>query len=331
MKKSIFLILFVLISTMSFSQTVPSGVIASIDNQAFVSLHQCNPSWSGNPFIRDTIYVKSSASIITIDFDAVLSNPSYTNPAWIGSTYSLIMTGVTGGTIKSGVVQTSGNTFTFNAVLTSLSTGFEYIYLKLPGNGTVSPPYANGQVVSFVIKHNVDPFNITSTFATNQVTFNWSRLSGSNLSAYVYDSSPNAPLGIGTVTNITNLSYNISPSDTIGHRYLHIRSTDTTIFTAWYTYKIKLQYTPPTTVGIAEQTLSNFKVYPNPAKDFITVQYTSANNIENVSLYNIAGQEMTSQAVESMGDNKVTFNVESYPQGIYFARIGSSTYKFIKQ
>jgi hypothetical protein len=58
------------------------------------------------------------------------------------------------------------------------------------------------------------------------------------------------------------------------------------------------------------------RVYPNPAKDFITVEQIIG---ESVTLVNIMGQVLQTQAVKN---NKAQFNVANLPRGLYTVKGG---------
>jgi hypothetical protein len=67
---------------------------------------------------------------------------------------------------------------------------------------------------------------------------------------------------------------------------------------------------------VAEQTLENLKIYPNPATDNVLV-VLEHNEPFTVMVTNMIGQEM--QIVK--GEGKVTFNVSDYPSGIYIVNV----------
>lgn len=72
-----------------------------------------------------------------------------------------------------------------------------------------------------------------------------------------------------------------------------------------------------------------FKVYPNPASTELTID--SANNINNISVINMLGQEVFSRKVSSTLE---TINISNLQSGIYLVKVdgnnGSSTQKFTK-
>lgn len=69
------------------------------------------------------------------------------------------------------------------------------------------------------------------------------------------------------------------------------------------------------TVGIAQSSAVNLKVYPNPAAEKVVVE---SENLVSVTMYNTLGQQVTSQDAVS---GKVVIPVSDYPKGSYVLRI----------
>lgn len=63
---------------------------------------------------------------------------------------------------------------------------------------------------------------------------------------------------------------------------------------------------------------SSFKVYLNPANDYLTI---SINGKANVRLINLLGQEVGSQLINENG----TIDISSLQEGNYFVQIETST------
>jgi hypothetical protein len=69
-------------------------------------------------------------------------------------------------------------------------------------------------------------------------------------------------------------------------------------------------------LGVAQNTILDFNVYPNPASDFITIQLNNT-EVSKISIYNILGKEVLSQ--NELIDNRV--DVSNLNEGIYFIKI----------
>ncbi|KPK87256.1 MAG: hypothetical protein AMS27_02840 [Bacteroides sp. SM23_62_1] len=70
----------------------------------------------------------------------------------------------------------------------------------------------------------------------------------------------------------------------------------------------------PTAIPIIEK-IPDFRFYPNPAEDYITVELPATGDI---SLFDILGREMTGISNVS---GKTTISVSELPQGVYFIRV----------
>jgi hypothetical protein len=71
------------------------------------------------------------------------------------------------------------------------------------------------------------------------------------------------------------------------------------------------------TIMSIEDHVNNLNVYPNPADDQVTVEYTSAGNDATLSIFNLVGQEVIIRNLNSM-DNTLTIDVSDLSEGIYF-------------
>jgi hypothetical protein len=87
--------------------------------------------------------------------------------------------------------------------------------------------------------------------------------------------------------------------------------------------------TPDMQVGIAENTTTNFEVFPNPAVENITVKNALGTTIE---IYNNLGQVVYSNVANN---NKFNVNVSSFDNGIYTIKSisgeNTTTQSFVKQ
>jgi len=83
-------------------------------------------------------------------------------------------------------------------------------------------------------------------------------------------------------------------------------------------------------LGISDMNSFNFTYYPNPVKDFLTIDAHKA--IENISVHNMAGQLVVSN-IKAV-DGKV--NMSNFPAGVYVFRVTLQggqveTFKVIKK
>jgi len=86
----------------------------------------------------------------------------------------------------------------------------------------------------------------------------------------------------------------------------------------------------PAQMGVNDLNGNMFTYYPNPVKDYLNI--SAKQKIENISIYNLVGQIITSEAKQV--DGKI--NMTSLPAGIYVVKImfegkKSESFKIIKK
>ena len=79
-------------------------------------------------------------------------------------------------------------------------------------------------------------------------------------------------------------------------------------------YFVKLYYDPEH-LGVDENLTQNIEVYPNPAKDMLTIK---AENITNVVIFNSMGQKVYEKTMDS---SEVSINLDGFDSGIYLVKV----------
>lgn len=133
---------------------------------------------------------------------------------------------------------------------------------------------------------------------------------------------------IGTLTQTTYYYYD-SAADNLAYRYnnAHLVSGFLGIDETTETYERNTAITLSTN----DVTTSSFKVFPNPAKDFITIDSKDNQVIKTVTIVDIQGR-----TVFTANQNITTIPVNNLQQGMYFMTLEtetgqSVTKKFIKK
>ncbi len=93
---------------------------------------------------------------------------------------------------------------------------------------------------------------------------------------------------------------------------------------------------PLTILSVKQMTddINNFIISPNPATDFITIQFQTSEVLETsevyqVQIFDMLGIEIISELIHPMtGSHRM--NVEKLPTGVYYIRIGNKVEKFVK-
>ena len=85
------------------------------------------------------------------------------------------------------------------------------------------------------------------------------------------------------------------------------------------------------TLGVTNFDINNFKYFPNPVEDILTISYNK--NIESIAVYNLTGQEIMIQKVNS--DNAKldfsSFSTGTYLMNVFVEDGSSKTIKVIRK
>jgi glucose/arabinose dehydrogenase len=146
---------------------------------------------------------------------------------------------------------------------------------------------------------------------------------------YIFGDYCDTKLGItniatGVTTYTSSLgSYNISSFGEDNNKNLYLVDLGGTI------YKIT-----DTTLSNDSFANSNFKIYPNPVKNILSLENTNNENITDIAIYNTNGQLVYQK--NNINQTNTDINTEKLAQGIYFMQITNSqnsvlNYKFIKE
>ena len=77
-------------------------------------------------------------------------------------------------------------------------------------------------------------------------------------------------------------------------------------------YFVKIYYSPE---GLDENVIGNVEIYPNPAKDLLTVK---AENVNQVTIYNSIGQKVYEKTADS---SEISINLDGFDTGIYIVKV----------
>jgi len=73
------------------------------------------------------------------------------------------------------------------------------------------------------------------------------------------------------------------------------------------------------TLSVNDQLLSNFKMYPNPAKSALNLEFNAGILPKRISFYDIQGRLV--KKIESFSSNKMTISTQNFNKGFYFIQI----------
>ena len=90
---------------------------------------------------------------------------------------------------------------------------------------------------------------------------------------------------------------------------------------------LKVYYTAiGTTTGLNSELAASFSTYPNPATDFVNVNFSKTSS-EKVYIYNTCGALM--KVVQANNEDKLTIPLSGINKGIYLIKVGSQTTKLV--
>lgn len=130
-----------------------------------------------------------------------------------------------------------------------------------------------------------------------------------------------------------NGRWSLSPNSKIDFVGYNITDNQTTIrFNGKDAETIKAELQKEDATSSDKTNIQDFRVYPNPARDFISVYYESDSLAKaDLNIYNMVGQLVQSIQIES--NSKKTISVSALPKGSYIIRLDntSKTQKLIIQ
>jgi hypothetical protein len=96
--------------------------------------------------------------------------------------------------------------------------------------------------------------------------------------------------------------------------------------TGTYLFDLNLIRTQNSSSGITENQLSDLiKVYPNPAKEYVTIDLNEYNGkVNQVDFLNIQGQIVNTVNLESSYEKIINTSLNNFLDGVYFIRIHSN-------
>ncbi|MEI6822410.1 MAG: T9SS type A sorting domain-containing protein [Bacteroidota bacterium] len=160
---------------------------------------------------------------------------------------------------------------------------------------------------------------------SNTYGFSWSGYEGLAVSQYnVYgvDANGNATV-IGTVPG-NSLMYNYTNPNLIYVNYFV--GFDITPCASKSTHTVRSNYVASVTAGIAENNISQIRVYPNPTKDNLTIE-TNSNTEQRLEIINLIGQTLYTNSI----NKKATINISAFANGVYILKLSSDKETVIKK
>ena len=176
------------------------------------------------------------------------------------------------------------------------------------GEFSINEFSANGTVIDTITASDPDDWQCLAFSIT----------AGNTNDAFTIDSYK----GIITVADSTALDYGTTPVFN-----LTVKVQDNGVGNLNDEATVTININNPTGFNNIES--QNFKIYPNPARDFVNIEIQDNENKNTlVEIVNVNGQVIYS---ETINNNTKTINLSDYSSGIYHVRINTSVKRIIKK
>ncbi len=165
--------------------------------------------------------------------------------------------------------------------------------------------------------------NYGASYAIGNKVYFVARIAANNLHLYASDGTAAGTVAVAPA----NATVTFSPLNS-GFGTLY-KSYGALYFEAKYTGNQDNLYrigTPSLGVESINST-TDVKLYPNPAKDFITIEYATG-LVNTVTIYNTLGQQVHSENLQN-AHGSATVNVSKLQPGYYFVEVGSGSGKSV--
>ena len=139
------------------------------------------------------------------------------------------------------------------------------------------------------------------------------------------------PLITGNVkpADLITVFYGKAASGTWTLRATDMYNGDTGSISNW---SLNLCVAEPTTMGIADNTLANFALYPNPNKGNFTVQFNSTSNKEvSILVHDMRGRTILNNKYSNTGLFSQNVQLDQVQAGVYLVTVQDGDKKVVKR
>jgi len=202
--------------------------------------------------------------------------------------------------------------FSFGSPITIGTTGVYYFGFNAYSHSEEGSLYVDDIVIEewvCGVPQNVTADDVTDT----TTTLNWEAQSEPTTIGYFYGySTTNTPpenIQMATGTGLTASLSGLTPATTY---YAYVRTLCGPVWSDW----VVTEFTTDALNGITKTAFNNFKAYPNPVTNILTL--TNSTIIDKIELYNLTGQLVVKQ---NTGTTNTDINLEKLASGVYVLTI----------
>ena len=133
------------------------------------------------------------------------------------------------------------------------------------------------------------------------------------------------------VENISNSEYSYPLSNSKTY-YWHVKAESQDNFSQWTA--ISKFTTVPTTDVKENKSISDFRIFPNPVEDYITIQPSEVletSEVSKVQIFNTLGIEIITTPYPLLAkEGNMRIDISQLQAGVYYIKIGNRVEKFVK-
>ncbi|MES1222018.1 MAG: T9SS type A sorting domain-containing protein [Bacteroidota bacterium] len=269
---------------------------------------------TGNKRWKRIWYIDVTGSGIVTNLKFDLSDggfPSLT--AGVASNYVLLKrAGTSGSWTEITGASVSGDVITFSGL--TLTDGY---YTLGTRNSSLSPIPV--KLVNFTAEKNNN----------NTIGLHWQTATEINNSYFGIERSADGNywvqigklIGAGNSTDLIGYTY-IDKSPFAGLNYYRLRQTD---------FDDNYELSPVRMINMSLSGSNKLVAYPNPAKDFVTIELDKA-MLSDLEVYDISGRQYYNTVKKGSYENqKLRLNISSLPKGVYFITSHGKTVTVLKE
>ena len=207
----------------------------------------------------------------------------------------------------------------------AISEDFITVYREVPDGGTVSSDM--GDSVTICVDEEPDPITVSHVTTAPNLSY-WYVITDDNDMILAWSTDPVIDLngaGVGTC-RIWGWNYRGLPDPVVGEDISSLNDDDCENISANFIEVIRVSEGAPCITSTSHiESVSNLTIYPNPASDFVSIEYEGLESGTG-QLYLIDVTGKTLMQVELQGqDGQQRLNTTNLPSGFYHIQIKSGT------
>lgn len=198
---------------------------------------------------------------------------------------------------------------------------------NIPSNSAVTSPTNNTNYGNVQVTNSANRTFVINNSGPGALTINNFNITGANASEFTLVSPPTTPLTLAASANLS-ITVQFAPL-AAGNRSATVNINNNDFDEAAYNFKVEGTATL-STVGIIENASNtdNTTIYPNPAKDKITITIDASNDKTcNITIVDVTGKLVFEKKNQLLikGNNTLDVNTQGLVDGTYFVKINSGS------